>query len=46
MWKCAPDWRFGQLVYNAIVRCDKDLFSIEDNAAISLIEALFNRQDV
>ena len=36
LWKQYPDLRFGQLVY--ILTYDKDLFNIEDDEMLKLIQ--------
>lgn len=38
-WKNVPDWRFGQLVCNLQRANGNDMFYVEDDKAIELIES-------
>ena len=46
MWYKVPDWRFGQLMYNALnaveLRTNHDLFYIEDDEMLKELKELFN----
>jgi len=39
LWLCKPELRLGQLIVNSI---DRDLFYIEDDTLISMIEDLIS----
>lgn len=37
-WSMVPDWRFGQLIFNAISELGKDPFYVEDDKMIEYLE--------
>ena len=37
-WECLPDWRFGQLMVNALSEMGRDPFFPEDDEMIDYIE--------
>ncbi len=48
VWKQVPDWRFGQLMLNALgdiqAQTSRDVFFIEDPEMIQRLEELFKIQ--
>ena len=38
LWKSCPDIRFGQMVYNIVIAKGSDIFNIEDDKMLLLIE--------
>ena len=38
IWQKVPDWRFGQLIFNAIRELDRDPFYMEDEEMIEYLE--------
>lgn len=38
VWECVPDWRFGQLMVNALGEMGKDPFFPEDDEMIEYLE--------
>ena len=45
-WKKVPDWRFMQLMCNLQRACGDDMFYIEDDEFMKLIEEYFRKDDV
>ena len=47
IWENVPDWRFGQLMSNALSevqdRTGQDVFYIEDDSMIAELEKLFQK---
>lgn len=43
IWACVPDWRFGQLMVNALGEMGRDPFFPEDDAMIEYLEAYITR---
>lgn len=43
-WKKLPDWRFGQLLCNLQSAAGNDLFYMEDDKFIELLEEYFNTE--
>ena len=41
-WKKLPDWRFGQLLCNLQSAAGNDLFYVEDDKFVELLEEYFN----
>ncbi len=41
-WKKLPDWRLGQLICNLQSAAGNDLFYVEDDKFIELLEEYFN----
>lgn len=37
-WEMVPDWRFGQLMFNAISEMGRDPFYLEDDKMIEYLE--------
>lgn len=37
-WENVPDWRFGQLMFNALSEIGKDPFYVEDDKMIKYLE--------
>lgn len=43
VWACVPDWRFGQLMCNALGEMGRDPFFPEDDAMIEYLEEYIAR---
>ena len=41
MWKCVPDWRFGQMMCNLLGSCGRDPFFVEDDKLFAAMEQAF-----
>ena len=46
VWETVPDWRFGQLFYNIVIRQVGDPFFIEDNDLLKLFEEELRIKDL
>ena len=46
VWETVPDWRFGQLFYNIVMRQNPDPFFIEDNDLLKLFEEELRIKDL
>ena len=44
-WKKVPDWRLMQLMCNLQRACDNDMFFVEDDEFMRLIEEYFRKDD-
>lgn len=47
-WSIVPDWRFGQLMSNflsCVVGTHEDIFFIEDDEMMKLLEEFFTKKD-
>lgn len=38
VWETVPDWRFGQLFYNIVIRQIGDPFFVEDDKLLKLFQ--------
>lgn len=41
-WKKVPDWRFMQLICNLQRACNNDMFYVEDDEFVKIIEKSFS----
>ena len=45
-WEKVPDWRLGQLICNLQSAAGNDLFYVEDDQFVELINRYFNGENV